>query len=150
MGEAGKLLKVNKAAAVIFAADIESVTKAGGLNDAVADIIDAAVHVDEDGVLVRSVPIFFVMNRYKLGKVCRRKAPVSCAAILNYQGANETFKAMTDLLPQLRADYDKRLQEEMDKLSPESNEDVADCAGGGGVVESEVCQDLASAIAESM
>lgn len=89
--------------------------------------------------------------RYKLGKVCRRKVPVSCAAVLNYQGANETFKAMTDLLPQLRADYDKRLHEEMDKLSPKSNEeDVAGCQGGGEVVESEVCPDLASVIAESM
>ena len=61
--EASKFLKVNKAAAIIFAADIEPVTKAGGLNDAVADIIDSASLVDDDGVLVRSVPIFFVLNR---------------------------------------------------------------------------------------
>ena len=38
--------------------------------------------------------------------------------MLNYQGANETFKAMTSLLPSLKEDYNKRLQEEMDKLCP--------------------------------
>merc|ERR1719481_1117479 len=107
-------------------------------------MIQASVYIDVDGVLIRSVPIFFVMNRYKLGKVCRRKVPVSCAAILNYQGANETFKAMTGLLPQLRADYDKRLQDEIDKLAPKDQVAVPE------VSESEDCQDSAALIAESM
>jgi len=116
--EASKFLKVNKAAALIFAGDIEPVEKSGGLNDLVGEMIESAVYVDDDGVLIRSVPIFFVMNRYKFGKICRRKVPISCAAVLNYQGANETFKAMTSLLPKLKDDYNKRLREELDKMRP--------------------------------
>merc|ERR1712029_826809 len=57
-------------------------------------------------------------NRYKFGKICRRKVPISCAAVLNYQGANETFKAMTSLLPKLKDDYNKRLREELDEMRP--------------------------------
>ena len=64
------------------------------------------------------------------------------------------FKAMTDLLPQLRAEYDKRLQEEVARLSAaaeenptaEGNEGITAAAG----TESKVSQDVASAIAEAV
>ena len=40
-----------------------------------------------------------------------------CAsAVLNYQGANETFKAMTELLPKLKSEYQERLDAELAKL----------------------------------
>ena len=36
--------------------------------------------------------------------------------MLNYQGANETFKAMTELLPKLKSEYQERLNAELAKL----------------------------------
>jgi hypothetical protein len=36
----------------------------------------------------QSVHVVYAMNRYRLGKVCVRKVPVSCIGILNYQGSD--------------------------------------------------------------
>ena len=56
---------------------------------------------------------------------------------------------MTELLPQLRADYDHRLQEELSKLRStdvtiENNRETKE------VTEPEIIPDLTTAIAESM
>ena len=56
---------------------------------------------------------------------------------------------MTELLPQLRADYDHRLQEELCKLRStdvniENNREIQE------VTEPEIIPDLTTAIAESM
>ena len=32
------------------------------------------------------MPVFYVMHRYKLGKAILRKVPISCIAVMNYQG----------------------------------------------------------------
>ena len=65
----------------------------------------------------KPVPVFFVMNRYKLGKTCLRKVPVACVAILNYQGSDEHFKAMVEMLPALKQEYRDKLGEAILKIN---------------------------------
>ena len=36
----------------------------------------------------QSVNVVFALNRYRLGRACLRKVPVSCIGILNYQGSD--------------------------------------------------------------
>lgn len=49
------------------------------------------------------------MNRWKLGKTCFRKVPISGIGVLNHQGSDENFKKIRDeLLPTLRASYDEK------------------------------------------
>jgi ribosomal protein L7Ae-like RNA K-turn-binding protein len=40
----------------------------------------------------QSVQVVYAMNRYRLGKVCLRKVPVSCIGILNYQGSDVSYR----------------------------------------------------------
>ena len=36
----------------------------------------------------QSVPVVYSLPRYKLGRICLRKVPVSCIAIMNHQGSD--------------------------------------------------------------
>ena len=66
--------------AIIFAPDIEKVETEGGLDDAVTKMIkDAGLY---------NVPTVFGLNRYKLGRMCLKKVPISVIGILNYQGSD--------------------------------------------------------------
>ena len=78
--EVAKFLKVKKIKAIIFAPDIEKVETEGGLDDAVGKLLSDSVSME--------VPTFFGLNRYKLGKLCLKKVPISCIGILNYQGSD--------------------------------------------------------------
>ena len=68
----------------------------------------------------KPVPVFFVMNRYKLGKTCLRKVPVACIAILNYQGSDDNFRAMSEMLPKLKEDYQYKLNEAILKINQQN------------------------------
>jgi ribosomal protein L7Ae-like RNA K-turn-binding protein len=39
----------------------------------------------------QDVPVFFVMNRYKLGKAILRKVAISCVGVMNYQGSEVSY-----------------------------------------------------------
>ena len=64
----------------------------------------------------KPVPVFFVMNRWTLKKATFRKAPISCVAVLNYHGSDQNFKAMLELLPDLKSAYQDKLNDALQKI----------------------------------
>ena len=114
--EALKFVKVHKVTCLLLAPDLEAVEARGGLDDTVGGLIREASK--QDG---QEVPVVFGMNRRKLGRACLRKVPVSCIAIMNPQGSDETYKSLLNLASELRQKYKDRLREEIDKLTWEDN-----------------------------
>lgn len=45
------------------------------------------------------------MNRWRLGKACLRKVPISGIGILNYQGSDENYLKIKQILPDLHHNY---------------------------------------------
>merc|ERR1712098_668565 len=106
--EVAKFLKVKKIHGIIFAPDIEKVETEGGLDDAVGKLI-------KDAELM-GVPVIFGLNRYKLGRTCLKKVPISCIGILNYQGSDDNFKTLLSQTELLREQYKTKLQEEIERI----------------------------------
>ena len=86
------------------------------------NLIQMAANTGEYGEK-KPVPIFFVMNRWNLGKTILRKAPVACIAILNYQGSDANFALMMDMLPRLKDEYQEKLKHAIQMLQPEPSHD---------------------------
>lgn len=101
---------------LIVAPDVENIESKGGLNDMIGSLITMAAHTGEYGEK-KPVPVFFVMNRWALGKAIYRKVAISCVAVLNYQGSDENFKAMLELLPSLKQTYRDKLNDAMQKIN---------------------------------
>ena len=59
------------------------------------------------------IPYVFTLNRWKLGKACYRKVPISGIGVLNHQGSDECFKKIQDFLQTLRTDYAEKLSNAM-------------------------------------
>ena len=107
---------------MFIAPDIDNIESKGGLNDMTTNIIQMAANTGEYGEK-KPVPIFFVMNRWNLGKTILRKAPVACIAILNYQGSDANFALMMDMLPRLKDEYQEKLKHAIQVLQPEPSHD---------------------------
>ena len=65
----------------------------------------------------KPVPVFFVMNRWNLGKALFRKVAVACVAVLNYQGSDDNFKEMLAMLPGLKKEYEDKLNDAIYKIN---------------------------------
>ena len=113
--EALKFVKVHKVSSLLLAPDLEAVEARGGLDDTVGALIK------ESSKQGQEVPVIFGMNRRKLGRACLRKVPVSCVAIMNAQGSDETYKSLLNLATELRQQYKERLDKEMEKLAAEDS-----------------------------
>jgi len=113
--EALKFVKVHKVSSLLLAPDLEAVEARGGLDDTVGALIKES---SKEG---QEVPVIFGMNRRKLGRACLRKVPVSCVAIMNPQGSDETYKSMLNLASELRQQYQERLEKEIEKLTAEDS-----------------------------
>ena len=107
---------------MFIAPDIDNIESKGGLNDMTTNLIQMAANTGEYGEK-KPVPIFFVMNRWNLGKTILRKAPVACIAILNYQGSDANFALMMDMLPRLKDEYEEKLKHAIQMLQPEPPHD---------------------------
>ena len=107
---------------MFIAPDIDNIESKGGLNDMTTNLIQMAANTGEYGEK-KPVPIFFVMNRWNLGKTILRKAPVACIAILNYQGSDANFALMMDMLPRLKDEYQEKLKHAIQVLQPEPSHD---------------------------
>ena len=107
---------------MIIAPDIDNIESKGGLNDMITNLIQMAANTGEYGEK-KPIPIFFVMNRWNLGKTILRKAPVACIAILNYQGSDANFGLMMDMLPRLKDEYQEKLKNAIQMLQPEPSHD---------------------------
>ena len=60
------------------------------------------------------------MNRWKLGKSCLRKVPISGIGILNHQGSEENVKKILHLLAYLRSTYTDKFNEAINNVAPKS------------------------------
>lgn len=56
------------------------------------------------------------MNRWKLGRSCFRKVPISGIGIMNYQGSDNNAKLILELLPQLKSSYNDKLQKALENV----------------------------------
>merc|ERR1712181_39149 len=113
--EALQFVKVHTVSSLLLAPDLEAVEARGGLDDTVGALIKEAAKQGQE------VPVIFGMNRRKLGRACLRKVPVSCVAVMNPQGSDETYKSMLNLASELRQQYQERLEKEMEKLTAEDS-----------------------------
>ena len=113
--EALKFVKVHKVCSLLIAPDLEAVEARGGLDDTVGALIR------ESSKQGQEVPVIFGMNRRKLGRACLRKVPVSCVAIMNPQGSDETYKSLLNLASELRQQYKEKLEKEMERLAAEDS-----------------------------
>ena len=107
---------------MFIAPDIDNIESKGGLNDMTTNLIQMAANTGEYGEK-KPVPIFFVMNRWNLGKTILRKAPVACIAILNYQGSDANFALMMDMLPRLKDEYQEKLKNAIQISQPDPSND---------------------------
>ena len=101
--------------ALLLAPDIDNIESKGGLNDVVGDLMKMAADTGEF-MEKKPIPVFFVMNRWTLKKATLRKAPISCVAVLNYHGSDQNFKAMLELLPDLKQAYQDKLTDALQKI----------------------------------
>jgi len=96
--EVHKLLKVEKVKCVIMAPNIEAAQGNGGLDEMLNDILTMCRN--------QNVPYFFALSKTKLGYVTHKHTPVSCAGILNYQGADDQYKSMLEAAVQAKQDFE--------------------------------------------
>ncbi|XP_070001536.1 selenocysteine insertion sequence-binding protein 2 [Penaeus vannamei] len=93
--EATKLM--TKMSCVIVAPDIQRSRGPGLLDEVVAKMLNRA---RESGV-----PLIFALSLKMLGKLCHKSVPVSCIGIINYQGAQDVFNQLMELVPAAKAKY---------------------------------------------
>lgn len=98
MREVEKLLALGKVKAVFLAPDIVA-------NQA----LDAAVEKLVQQAASSAVPVVFALNRHRLAHVCRKRnfAKVSCVGVFNYDGCNEEFKQLVQLVEEGKAEYER-------------------------------------------
>lgn len=78
--EVKKMVRLNKAKAVIIAADIQKIKNDGILDQTVNDTIKSTCE--------KQIPVIFTSTRNRLGKLCHsHDSNFSCVAILDYNGA---------------------------------------------------------------
>uniref|UniRef100_A0A0K2SYY9 Selenocysteine insertion sequencebinding protein 2like [Oryzias latipes] n=1 Tax=Lepeophtheirus salmonis TaxID=72036 RepID=A0A0K2SYY9_LEPSM len=98
--ETKKLVALSYVKLVIIASNLEPIKSKGGLDDIVTEIKKYAQQ--------RSIPVIFSHTKWKLGYITYRKTPVACIGILNYDGSNENFNKIKNLIPGLKEEYEKK------------------------------------------
>merc|ERR1711879_530737 len=96
----------------------ENVEGKGGLNECIEEIKRLAAEQD--------VPIFYVMNRWNIGKSILRKVPVSIVGVMNYDGTDANFKKMVEMRLELKSEYDDKLARQVKLLQGSEDADVTD------------------------
>ncbi len=99
---------------LILAPDLERSSSRGGLDDAVGQLLSLA----SGSTSSSGAQVVFAMNRYRLGRACLRKVPVSAVGVLNYQGSEENVRKMEALLPGLRQGYSDKLEAAYNSIRP--------------------------------
>uniref|UniRef100_A0A336KQM1 CSON013778 protein n=1 Tax=Culicoides sonorensis TaxID=179676 RepID=A0A336KQM1_CULSO len=86
LNEAKKFLELKKIKLFIIATDLEPNPGPGGLDDTIQQM---KVFCDEN-----HIPYLFSLKRRKIGYILFKKVPVSCVAILNYEGCEEIYRQL--------------------------------------------------------
>ena len=76
-------------------------TLKGGLDDTISELIRLAQE--------NEIPYAFTMNRWRLGKTCLRKVPISGIGVINHQGSDENYLKIKEILPELQLKYNEKL-----------------------------------------
>ncbi|XP_075223301.1 SECIS-binding protein 2 isoform X2 [Lycorma delicatula] len=100
--EVYRFVKVNKAKLIIIATDIDCVEGKDSLLDYISQLVMMADN--------QSTPYVFCGSRWSLKMCLKKKCPISCVAVLNYDGAEKLYKIIMDLLPQVKQLYDEKLK----------------------------------------
>ncbi|CAL4076709.1 unnamed protein product [Meganyctiphanes norvegica] len=95
--EAIKLM--GKMSCILVAPDITRSKGPGALDERVEQVLSRARE--------SAVPVIFVLSKRKLGKISRKKGTVSCFGIINYQGAQDFFNEMMELVPAAKQQYEQ-------------------------------------------
>jgi len=111
--EVKKFMKVKKVSCLIIAPDMEKVATEGGLDDCVSNLQAIAKE--------NSITVIFALNRRKLGRICKKKVPISCIGVMNQQGSDENYNLMLELATNLRNSYAEKLAATMNSLSDRDN-----------------------------
>ncbi|XP_059486006.1 selenocysteine insertion sequence-binding protein 2 [Neocloeon triangulifer] len=95
--EAKKTLVGKKAKFVVIAPDLEKCPQPGGLDEKILEIIRLARE--------SQTPYMFALGRRKLGKILIKKVPISCAVVINSDGAEDLLEATLEELRTKREEY---------------------------------------------
>ncbi|XP_034110549.2 selenocysteine insertion sequence-binding protein 2 [Drosophila albomicans] len=95
--EAQSRLRVNKVKLLLLAPDCEICPAAGGLDDTITELKSLCQQ--------QRVPYCFSLMRRELAYALHKRAQISCVAILDYDGVNETFKQVVHEVNEARQQY---------------------------------------------
>ncbi|XP_013772977.1 uncharacterized protein LOC106458066 isoform X2 [Limulus polyphemus] len=110
--EVTKYLKLKKLKCVVIAPDLERTQTSGGLDDTLQKILDL--------IDVHNVPLVFGLTRRQLGYLCMKAVPVSCIGIFNYDGTEDAFKKIMELVKEAKKEYDDLLKMHIETLKSTS------------------------------
>ncbi|KAM8708903.1 hypothetical protein ACLKA7_015813 [Drosophila subpalustris] len=95
--EAMSRLRINKVKLLLLAPDCESCSGEGGLDETIEELKSVCQK--------QEVPYCFSLMRRELAYALRKRAQISCVAILEYDGANDTYKQLLHELYEARVLY---------------------------------------------
>ncbi|XP_054734535.1 selenocysteine insertion sequence-binding protein 2 [Anastrepha obliqua] len=97
--EAQCFLLVKKVKLVIIAPDCEICDGADGLDAKISNIKNQCQQ--------QNIPYLFALRRRQLAYALFKKAPVSCVAVLDYDGAREIYSSLLEALQKARQAYEE-------------------------------------------
>ncbi|XP_037940278.1 selenocysteine insertion sequence-binding protein 2 [Teleopsis dalmanni] len=95
--EAQNYIRINKVKLLVIAPDCEQIPGEGGLDDMINSL--------KMQCQSQQVPYVFSLKRRELAYTLYKKVPVSCVAILDYDGAREIFTELLNALKEARQLY---------------------------------------------
>lgn len=111
-----KHTKLKKIKAIIVAPNLERISSEGGLDDYLRSIL---LLCDE-----YELPKIFALNRHGLGKILKKKAPVSIVGIFSYDGAQDTFKELLHHVEEARKIYSGKIHNLLNKNDKLQNKNI--------------------------
>lgn len=95
--EVTKQVERHRVRVIFLAPDIQRCPETGGLDEAVHHLLESARKSD--------VAIVYALSRRKIGRILMKNVAVSCCGVLNYQGTEETWKLLDQLVAHAKAQY---------------------------------------------
>lgn len=100
--EVERSFTINKLKYLLIATDLEPSPGKGGLDESVERLKDTCKD--------KSVPYCFPLQRRKIGYLLYKKAPISCVGIWDFDGAEDSIKALSRAVNASRKSLDMELQ----------------------------------------
>lgn len=125
--EVTKHLRLSKLKCIVIAPDIEKISAEGGLNDALQVIINLSQE--------QKMPCVFALQRRTLGKLCMKSVPVSCVGIFNYEGSEENFHTLIDLVEESKNQYLELLKNIQEYITKEIESQVLQPAISDNIIQ---------------